>query len=100
MRADTRGVVFHAALILALLALFMVLIAATPPESGANIGAGLVGLPLMILGVPWSLPALINPYRFDHWSNAAHYALWFGPAVVNVALHAVVVAVQRNRRQR
>lgn len=34
------------------------------PDQGANIGAGLLLLPLLGLGIPWSVPFLIDQYRF------------------------------------
>ena len=98
-RSARRRLLAHLAVVMGLLSLFAVLVAATPPDAGANIGAGIVGLPLLALGMPWSLPILIDPYRFDQWSDAAHYVLWFGPALLNVALHAVAVAVWNRRRR-
>lgn len=85
-----RWVLLHLAVVVGLTAAFIILIVATPPNTGANIGAGLVGLALLIpLGLPWSLPALVNPYFFDHWSDAARAVLDFGPAYLNVVLHAL-----------
>lgn len=89
----------HLLVVVALTALFGVLVATTPPDAGANIGAGLVGLPLLLLGLPWSLPELIDPYRFDDVSDVAHYVISFGPAFANVALHAAVLVLTSRRRR-
>ena len=97
-RSARRLLLAHFSVVMALLGLFTVLVAATPTDAGANIGAGIAGLPLLALGVPWSLPVLVAPYRFDQWSDTAHYVLWFGPAFLNVALHAVAIAVWSHRR--
>ena len=70
----------------------------TTPQQGANIGAGLVALPLLAAGLPWSVPFLVDPYRFDGVPQSAWYVVALGPAVLNVALHAVVMAVVRSRR--
>ena len=68
-----------------------------PVYDGANIGLGLVLLPLIGLGLLWSLPVVVNPYRFDELSVAAQAALDLGPAYLNVALHALVFVVDRRR---
>lgn len=98
MEGRLRLFVWHVLVVVLLLTLFVLMVATTSPNEGANIGAGLVGLPLLVLGLPWTLPVLVNPYWFDHWSDAAHYALWFGPAFVNIAIHAALIAAARRRR--
>ena len=69
----------------------------TPPDAGANIGAGLAGLPLMVLGLPWTLPWLLDPYRFDGLSNVAHYAWLLVAAIANVVVHGVVAGARARR---
>jgi hypothetical protein len=90
--------VAHAAVVVGLTGAFAALTLATPPEAGANIGAGLIALPLLPLGLPWSLPALVDPYQFDGLGAVAWSVVTFGPAWLNVVLHGAVVAVLRRRR--
>lgn len=104
-RRRDRGVwpwlfIGHAMMVAALTALFLVLHRSTSPEEGANIGAGIVALPLLALGLPWSFLFLTNPYRFDGVTERTWYVVALGPAVLNVALHGVVVAAVRTRRKR
>lgn len=60
MNARRRGGVWpwlliaHAVIVAALTTLFLVLHRTIAPEEGANIGAGIVALPLLALGLPWS----------------------------------------------
>ncbi len=85
-----RGVLVHLLLVSGLTVVYVVLILSEPPDAGANIGAGLVAIPLLVpLGVPWSLPFFVNPYRFDGWSDTSRSVVMFGPAYFNVALHAL-----------
>lgn len=87
----------HAALVAVLLAGFCVLrIAGAGPD--ANIGLGLVGLPLIGLGLPWSWPHLSTPELYDQLPAILWWPAAFGPAVLNVGLHAL--AVRRLRRRR
>lgn len=67
------------------------------PNPDANIGAGLAALPLIPLGLPWSLasfvPALSPGADDGAWPPpllvaVLFYALVYLPAWVNVALHA------------
>ncbi len=88
---------FHMLIVVALTAVLVVAIATTPPDSGANIGAGLIGVALLALGLPWSLPVLLEPYRFDGLSDATHFVIAFGPAFLNVALHAAVLVCAGRR---
>lgn len=80
----------HAGLVAVLLATFTALVLGTPPGSGANIGAGIVGLPLLALGAPWTVPAIVDPYQLDALPAAVWYVVQLGPAVLNVALHAAL----------
>lgn len=102
---EHRGVwpglfIAHTAIVAVLTTVFVALIESTSPEEGANIGAGIVGLPLLALGLPWSSVFLIDPYRFDGLSALSWYVVALGPAFLNVALHGVVIAVVRTRRKR
>lgn len=63
--------VAHALIVVTLTALSVVLEASTAADTGANIGAGLVALPLLLLRLPWSMPFVINPYRFDDLGKVA-----------------------------
>jgi hypothetical protein len=67
----------------ALAVLFLVV--AWPPSPDANIGAGLLALPLLVAGAPWSLLAFLA--STDH----AYELVLVAAAVLNAALHAVVV---------
>jgi hypothetical protein len=58
----------------------------------ANIGAGLIGLALGGLGLPWSIPVYWAP------SSDLAYALVGASAVVNVLLHAWLVRRAGRRR--
>lgn len=93
-------VVAHALMVLSLTALFVVMEASTPLDTGANIGAGLVALPLLLLGLPWSMPFVINPYRFDDVETVAWHLAAFGSAALNVVLHALLFTVITARRRR
>ena len=99
-RVWPRLFIAHAAIVAALTTVCVALFESTPPEQGANIGAGILAMPLLAWGLPWSLPHLIDPYRFDGLSAFSWYVVVFGPAVLNVALHGVVMAVVRTRRKR
>jgi hypothetical protein len=93
--------IFHAALVALLLAAFFGMVWSTGPGDGAAIGAGLVALPLLVLGLPWSVPALtVDPSVLDGIPLAVHALVDFGPAVLNLALHAAIFALHERRRSR
>jgi hypothetical protein len=75
-----------------MLALFY---AAEPiPEGDADIGKGLVGLALLGLGLPWTLLiSLINPHTYNGLTPVVRGVVDFGPAVLNVFLHALLPTV-------
>lgn len=79
----------HAITVLALLALFLAAAAHGGPD--ANVGLGLVGLPLLALGLPWSLPYLLDSSAYEHATQAVGLLAVLGPAVFNVVIHALVV---------
>jgi hypothetical protein len=90
-------VVCHAVVVGGLLALLGILLA-THDTPDANIGAGLGGLALLVIGLPWSLPFLLDPDRFGDASNALRALVIAGPALLNLLLHAAITAVRRRRR--
>lgn len=97
------GVAIHAILVAALLALFTILMLTTPPGTGANIGAGMVGLVVMALGLPWTLPVFWDLGQVSDLPTVLDYLVKLGPAVLNVAIHAgirsVFVFAERRRRR-
>ncbi|QHE72741.1 hypothetical protein [Rhodococcus sp. WAY2] len=90
----------HAALVVGLLLLFLLVAELASPTDGANIGAGILLLPLLPLGLPWSLPVILDPYRFDSAAQTFGYALYWGPALLNVAIDGLLwVVCSRLRTQ-
>ncbi|MEV0733187.1 hypothetical protein [Polymorphospora sp. NPDC050346] len=99
MAISRRGrivLLVHAAVVLVLVLAFVVIDANSGPD--ANIGAGLVGLPLLALGVPWSLFYFADPYAFDDVAAPLRLLAIAGPAVLNVVLHALVWWLVGRRR--
>jgi hypothetical protein len=84
-------------LVVALTVTAVLLFVTTDPADGANIGLGLALLPLIGLGLTWSLPVVVDPYRLDELSVAAQAALELGPAYLNGALHALLFTASRRR---
>ena len=89
----------HATSVALLTVAFLLMSAAGGADGGANIGAGLVASPLLPLGLPWSLPFIADPYRFDGLSPALWFAVAFGPAWLNVALHGLFFGLAGRRRR-
>lgn len=93
-RIGARVLLVHGIVVLALLLLY-VIATATHPGPDANIGAGLVGLVLLVLGLPWTFPFLAgNPGP----GGALGLVLRLGPAVLNVGLHALLRFVLVRRK--
>ncbi|SFO18754.1 hypothetical protein SAMN05660359_01872 [Geodermatophilus obscurus] len=90
-RSPLRRVAVHAAVVAGLLVLFAVARLSSGAADGADIGAGLVGLPLLALGFPWTLLLFVDPARLYDLPTALWYLVTLGPAVLNVALHALLV---------
>ncbi|WNV77551.1 hypothetical protein [Geodermatophilus sp. DSM 44513] len=68
---------------------------------GVPIGLGVLLLPLLLVGLPWSWPALTATVWLDQLPIALWWVALFGPAVLNVVLHgALLVAVATLRRRR
>ena len=84
----------HAFVVAAMLALFNA--AQAGPQVDANIAAGLVGLALLGLGVPWTLLILLmEPSAHNHLGRFVRGVVDFGPAAVNVLLHAFLPVILR-----
>ncbi|HEX5597125.1 MAG TPA: hypothetical protein VFX61_14080 [Micromonosporaceae bacterium] len=93
------SVVIHAVVVGALLAAFALLYAThTGPD--ANIGLGLVGLPLLLLGLPWTLHYLIDPDVYAGLGGPLRSIIVLGPAVLNVGIHALIVGLSARRSRR
>ncbi|MBD0323030.1 MAG: hypothetical protein ICV72_06535 [Aldersonia sp.] len=89
----------HAAVVVALSIAVLVLALATADESNdPNIGLGLLMLPLLALGLPWSVFFIRDPYRFDGVPGAVLFVVALAPAFLNVVLHVVFAAWWRRRR--
>lgn len=92
---DTRrntwypGLTLHAAVIGILLALLAVMVGRTDGVD-ANIGAGLVLIVLLGLGLPWSLPVVLDLSAFDDLPGVVWYALRLGPALLWLGLHVLL----------
>ena len=111
-RRDTPSYLLraHAAVVLVPMVIFGVLWALDPPGSGAgaNIGAGIAGLPLIALGFPWSNLGsaafdTFGPTRaFAHDGPlvAIYLASFLAGAPINVVLHALAFRWLRHRRGR
>jgi hypothetical protein len=98
-RGRAWAFVAHAASVTFLTALFYVLVFTTAPEDGFNFGAGFIGLALLGLGLPWSLPALaLDPDRLDGMPEIVRAGIDFGPAFLNVLLHGLVLFAASRRQ--
>lgn len=75
-----------------------ILLVARSGSSAFPIGLGLLALPLVPLGLPWSLPYEVNPYAFDDVGEPLYSLLQLGPAYLNVLLHALWRRFRRRRR--
>ncbi len=84
----------HRAVVLVLIVLYVVL-TQTHPGPDANIGAGMVGLALLVLGLPWTAPFLAGAAGPD---GTLGIVLRLGPAVLNVALHGFLRLIISPRR--
>ncbi len=91
LRSPSRRVAVHAAVVAVLLVLFTAARLSNGAAVGADIGAGLVGLALLALGFPWTLLLFVDSARLYDLPTALWYLVTLGPAVLNVALHALLV---------
>lgn len=92
-RRVPRLLLVHAAVVLVLSVLLLVMVA--QPTEDANIGAGLALLAVLPFGLPWSLPLVLFP---GAWPVAAQVGLAIGTAALNVVLLALLRAHLRRRR--
>jgi hypothetical protein len=88
------GVIVHGAVVGFLLVLFFLILANAEPHD-PNFGLGMVGVPLMILGLPWTAHALWDPYFYDSLPDQLRLIIFLGPAVLNLVIHALVVNARR-----
>ncbi len=99
-RSWLRLWVVHAVGVLGPTTLLVTGLLVADPEDGVPIGLGILALPLLPLGLPWSRPAIEDPYQFDGLPPVLWFTVTFGPAVLNVVLHGVVmVSVGALRRR-
>lgn len=89
--------IVHIAVVAALMVALAVMTAGHDGPD-ANIGAGLVLLPLIALGLPWSLVFFFDPYSFDDAPTAVYVLASIAPAVVNIVLHWAIGWWLRKRR--
>lgn len=101
VRAPTsRRLVAHAAAVLTLVATFLIMGAVlSDADHGptAAVGFLLPGVPLLLLGLPWSLYFCADPYAFDNAGTVTVHLMIIGPAVVNVLLHGAYRHVRGRR---
>ena len=57
-------------------------------DGTANIGAGIVLLPILALGLPWTLPIWLDTSWVDPLPGPVWTLVNLGPAILNVLLHA------------
>lgn len=81
----------HAALVLGLTLLFLIVTDLGNLPDGANRGARILLLPLLPLGLPWSLPVILDPSRFDPAAESLSHAMYFAPALLNVVIHGLLL---------
>ncbi|GAA1596291.1 hypothetical protein [Actinoplanes couchii] len=62
--------------------------AAAAADPRPNLGAGLVGMALMVLGMPWSVFVCLLDNRYGLFDSGARDLFVLGPAVLNLALTA------------
>jgi hypothetical protein len=93
------GVVIHAAAVVLLSAPFIWRVV-TYSGPDADIGAGLLLLPILALGLPWTIPFVVDPYAYDGLAPVVWYSLVIGPAVVNVIIHALLTHLIRRNTAR
>jgi hypothetical protein len=65
--------------------------AAAAANPGPDLGAGLVGLVLMVLGLPWSVFVCLLDNRYEMFDSGWRDVFVIGPAVVNLGLVALSI---------
>jgi hypothetical protein len=92
------AVLIHAGLVIFLIALLSVLDLIHPDDPpDANIGAGLVGLVIGALALPWSVSYLAWDYLFGETEGRLPVIVVCLGAVLNVAIHAALWARHARR---
>lgn len=84
----------HGAVVVGLLVIFFLILASAEPHD-PNFGLGMVGVPLMILGLPWTAHALWDPGFYDSLPDQLRLLALLGPAVLNLVIHALIVNARR-----
>ena len=69
------------------------------PGDGA-VGVGGIATPLIPLGLPWNIPAIIDPDRVAYTAEPMPSLYYLGPAVLNLILHLAYRVRRWRRRQR
>ena len=102
--------VVHAVVVVGLTAVTLTMLLTSDPDGGANIGAGILSLPLIPLGLPWSLlnaydkfvgpvlPESAYEYPTPWWFDGVQLSLLYVPALLNVVLHGWLVRRAARRR--
>jgi hypothetical protein len=90
-----RWLLVHGAVVMAL-TVFLLITEWLQPDAvaDANIGGGGAFLGLLVIGLPWSVPAWFN----FGWALRIFFAV-FG-AVANVGIHALILVWHRRRQRR
>jgi hypothetical protein len=89
--------IVHVALV-AILAVVLAVVTGSHDTPDANIGAGLVLLPLIALGLPWSLLYFVLPISLDDASTLVYVLASIAPAVLNIVVVQLVLRWRRRRR--
>ena len=72
------------------------------PSDGKAIGVGGIATPILPLGLPWSIPAMVDmdPTWLAYRAEPAPSLYFLGPAVLNVVLHLAYRVHRRRREER
>jgi hypothetical protein len=89
--------IVHVAIV-AILAVVLAVVTGSHDTPDANIGAGLVLLPLIALGLPWSLLYFVLPIELDDASTLVYVLASIAPAVLNIVVVQLVLRWRRRRR--
>jgi len=98
----------HLVVVVVLIAGGIALVEGTPEDHGVNFAIVFTALPLWVLGLPWSVLQVVFTYALEDFLFAhlpapvayvGLYVLADGPALVNVVIHAVVLAVVNRHRR-
>jgi len=89
--------IVHVAIV-AILAVVLAVVTGSHDTPDANIGAGLVLLPLIALGLPWSLLYFVLPIELDDASTLVYVLASIAPAVLNIVVVQLVLRWRRRSR--